>query len=187
MNQIHSYGLKSFTAICLLLVSPLAISAPPTASGVVTIAGIPTAWIWADTDRGYLVIVGSDVTELCPGPDIENWDIVPYHLVSVPNTDARIIANGAGYVQATVFDFIDGDCDVFLTATPVAIGMVDYHATSTDFATGFDGDNAYTQAVQIKGTVYDYLTGAPLRIQGNFGYVWNAQVFKETLATIKLR
>lgn len=113
----------------------------PDASGIVVRDEFPVAFTWVDTKAGTRVTIGVDVFEFCAG--IINFDFVPYQDVLLPE-DRPLLTLGLGDdMRTTVWPFLDFDCDLFTTVTPLAHGVSDLVHTDNDlFGAQPDDNNA---------------------------------------------
>jgi hypothetical protein len=143
---------KSIAAITLIAISCVAFADPPPASGVVVRFEAPAAYTWFDPESGLRVIVGADVDEFCAGN--LNFDIVEWQDVNL--ADGRTLTNGNGVMQATVWDFLEFDCDLFTTVDPVASGYARFRYVDNDIFGIAEGDrNANSWTFMANGKLED--------------------------------
>ena len=144
-------ALSAFLLPLALLCSGPVSSDPPAATGVVTREEVEVAHFWVDFDTELLIVVGADIVEFCDG--IIDWDVVYGQYVQPPTDDEWLMEMRKGEVRAQVFDFVDFDCDLFLTNEPLASGMVQLITTDNDvWQSGKPNANAW--GYMASGFVY---------------------------------
>ena len=173
-----TWSRKIIEATVLMSVTCVAFADPPPFSGVVVRDEAPVALTWVDAEAGLRVVVGADLDEFCAG--IDNFDLIAFQDVNLPS--GRILSNMSGFMQTTVWDFLDFDCGLFTTIDPVAAGFANLRGTDNDlFGSNINNANAWTWMVH--GTLEDpwgtqlMLSGHVTRVfSNNGGFKINSQI-----------
>lgn len=156
-------------------------NAPPF-SGIIERSEIPTAFTWIDFKSGLRVIVGADMDEFCAGTI--NFDLVWYQDIYNPT---RLLGQGQGEVQTTVWDFLEFDCALFTTVPPVASGVAHFINTDNDFdGVGEDDNFANAWTLRANGTLYYSDGGAPAQLNAFQKQLFGANTGYKAVSKVSL-
>lgn len=162
----------------LMAMTFVAFADPPPFSGIVVRDSDPSAFTWIDAEAGLRVVVGADMDEYCAG--IINFDLIAYQDVNL--SSGRIVSNMRGFMQTTVWDFLEFDCDLFTSVDPVASGFANFRWVDNDLLAS-DNNNNYAWTWMVHGKLEDpwgsrmILSGHISRVFGaKSGFRFNSQI-----------
>ena len=101
---------------------------PPAEAGIIMRGSFPVGVTWVDFEAGTRVFFGVDINEFCAGTI--DFELMDFQDANLPG--GRIVSNGVGKMQTTVFDFLDFDCEMFTTIPPIAEGTTTLRAVDND-------------------------------------------------------
>ena len=175
---------KALVAVTMLI-SAGAVAGPPAQSGVVVRFEAEDFGVIVDQQAGLIAVLGFDPVEACSGPGPIVNDMVEVMLVDIQSDPARIAIFAKGEYRATVWDFVEFDCDQFLGELPLAVGIATVKTTDNDFLlSSAPNNNAY--GFSANGTLHDPVTGAPLRLTGVFRAMWDKEADEAIVRTSKV-
>lgn len=98
------------------------------------------AVFWVDPKREISAVVGVDIVEFCSG--VIDFDLSDFQDHIPPGDATRIMEIVQGDdVRASAWPFDFFDCDLFLSETPLAEGLVDLRSTDNDLLVFLDPEN----------------------------------------------
>jgi hypothetical protein len=175
---------KALVAVTMLI-SAGAVAGPPGQSGVVVRFEAPDFAVIVDQEAGLIAVMGFNPVDACSGPGPIVNDIVEVMLVDIQADPSRIAIFAKGEYQTTVWDFVEFDCDQFLGELPLAAGVATVKTTDNDFfISSAPNSNAY--GFSAHGTLYDSVTGAPMRLTGVFRAIWDKEADEEIVKKSKV-
>jgi len=92
---------------------------PPASAGIIMRGETAVGLTWVDVDAGLRVVIGADMDEYCAG--IVNFDLVDFQNGTLPSGRIVSLMKG-GNLQTTVWDFLEFDCSLFTSVSPIASG-----------------------------------------------------------------
>jgi hypothetical protein len=154
---------------------------PPAESGIVVRDDLPIAGTWIDVKAELRVVVGADMLEFCAG--IIDFDLVPHHMVFLPGGRDVFLYKGPMYT--TVWPFLDFDCDLFTTVTPLAAGYADVVNTDNDPFSA-DANTANPYGFMAHGTL-TRPSGEDALFSGHWRALWDYDLNEPVVLSQKIR
>jgi hypothetical protein len=167
--RIRKLASAPLFAVAMLL-SAAAPASPPAQSGVVTREDVPDAGFIVDHKAGLLTVVGIDPVEFCMG--MGDFDLLTFMTVDVQSDPERIALFAKGEMRASVWDFVEFNCDLFEVAQPLATGMAMIQSTDNDFnIASTPNSNAY--GFSARGMLIATDTGKRMHLNAVYRAIWD--------------
>ncbi len=171
---------RTITAAVLVSLSCVAFADPPPQSGVVSRYDDFYGHFWFDFENDWSVYQGADLYDFCFG--IAEFDTISVMEVFMRGDGHRFKNHFSGDLFTTVWPGLALPfevCDQIFSgaAQPIATGMAHIRWNDNDVIPSLNPDrhNMNSFGFNTNGTLYDFLTGEPMRFMMYWHAMWDGQ------------